>query len=775
MKTLFSILVLLTSLPFYAQVQLVKDGRPAAEIIVDPQAPRPAITAARELRHAVQLITGAELPVVNAPQDARKTQIHLICGDSPLLRNYAADLEKLKDNDGYAVRTDGRRMFIFAAEPRGLINGVNRLLHKNTDLVWARPHQETAVYSRTADLNFTQTDYLDIPAFVMRGWGVNRNRAINSAEYDIWNSRTNVNYTGGLNDKVLDRRLDLGFIIEFGGGHNMVNRWLPVKKFGEQHPEYYMLLDGKRRVTRDAILCHTNQDLLRDFTAHALEILKDVPPHYPVINIMMEDTNASCECPECEKPIRLPDGTMLEKSDEAFRSTQFFMFLNQVAEAIYEKYPQLQIKTFAYYFTAIPPKVKLFKTINVSYCPYIRNDKEPLTGKSNLKWKERLEGWTAITPNTILREYYFSGAAFPRAIANTAAQDLRFANRLGVRKLYSESSFADDPSYQINGKFHESWFWDISAPEHWVLNELFWDPAQDPDKLRDEYLRRVYREAAPAVQKFYRLIRDAWLNDPTPSAFNDNYLRSTGYYIVNKNLLAPCRQALAEAAALVKDPRSKELLGKLNATFEDWVKQAPSKQSGELSIPKSEIREFPGFDFESGAWANAATLPPLQVMGNSVDAAQPPTTVKFLQDGRNLYVGFYCHDPKPENLTALPAGRPHDTWPKGDHLELFFGNTADGYYHLAFDLNANRYDAILTNKDWNSEWTVRTQTVKDGWLAVVKIPFDSINFRIIQDNRLRTLIYRCQAGGGKRPVHSTWNGGVVHSPDSFGELVFDLE
>lgn len=775
MKKVILIALAFVSLSVHAQLQLVKGGRPVSEIIVDPKAPRPVLTAARELRHAVKLITGAELPIVDAPRDAGGTQIYLISGESPLLKNYAADFEKLRGNDGYAVRTDGHKLFLFAAEPRGVINGVNRLIYKNTDLIWARPYRETAVYTKSGDLALRQTDYIDIPKFIMRGWGVNRNRAVNSAEYDIWNSRTNVNYTGGLTDKVLDRRLELGFIIEFGGGHNMVNRWLPVKKFGGEHPEYYMLLDGKRQVTRDAILCHTNKDLLRDFTAHALEIIKNVPPYYPVINIMMEDTNASCECPECLKPIRLPDGTTLDKSDEAFRSTQFFMFLNQVAEAIYEKYPDLQIKTFAYYFTAIPPKVKLFKTINVSYCPYIRNDKEPLTGKSNRKWKQRLEGWSEITPNVILREYYFSSAAFPRPLGNIVAQDLRFANKLGVKKLYSESSFADDPSYKIGGKFHESRFWDISAPEHWVLNELFWDPDQDPDRLRDEYLSRVYREAAPAVQKFYKLIRDSWLNDPAPSAFNDNYLSSTGYYIVNKKLLEPCRQALAEASAAVKDPRSKELLNKLNTTFEDWVRQAPSRQSSRLEIPKSDIREFPGFDFDGGVWAEAAVLPPLRIMGNALEGAEPPTTVKFLQNGRDLYIGFYCYEPKPESLTAHPAGRPHDTWPKGDHLEMFFGNAADGYYHLAFDYNANRYDAVLTDKEWNADWTVKTRIVKDGWQAVARIPFDSVNFKVMQTNRLKALIYRCRVGGGKHPVHSSWGGGVVHSADSFGELILSLE
>ncbi len=772
MKKFSFMLMVLAALPFYAQVQLVKDGRPEAEIIIDAQAPRPVVTAAKELQLAVKMITGATLPVLNAPQDNQKIQVYLLCGESPLLKDYSGDLAKLKDNDGYAVRTAGHQVFLFAVEPRGVINGVNRLLYLNTDLVWARPYQATAVYTQSENLILRQADYLDIPKYVMRGWGVNRARAVNSAEYDIWNSRTNVNYTGNLTNKILDRRLDLGFIIEFGGGHNMVGLWLPIKEFGEKHPEYYMLLDGKRHVKRDAILCHTNKNLLRDFTAHALEIIKNVPAYYPVINIMMEDTNASCECPECEKPIKLPDGTMIDKNDEAFRSTQFFIFLNQVAEAIYARYPHLQIKTFGYYFTAIPPKIKLFKTINVSYCPYIRNDKETFQGKTNAKWKKRLEDWAAMTPNVILREYYYSGAVFPRPIANIAAQDLRFANSLGVRKMYSESSWADDPQYKTRDIFPETQYWDMTAPEHWTMNQLFWDPDQDPDALRNEYLRRVYREGAPGVQEFYKIIRDSWLNDPTPSVFSDDYKRSMATYVINKDLLKPCRKALDKAAATVVDPRSKELLGKLRKTFEEWVLLAPSKESGQLAVPKAEIRSFP--DFEQGVWANAAVLPPLNIMGRQGDLPSQPTTVKLIQNGRDFYLGFYCYDPKPETLFARPAGQPDDSWPKGDHLELFFGNEKDGYYHLAFDFNGNKYDAILTDKNWNTDWTVKTRVVKDGWQAVVKIPISSINFPLAQNNRLKALIYRCKSNGGKAE-HSSWSGGVVHSPDSFSELIFAHE
>ena len=67
--------------------------------------------------------------------------------------------------------------------------------------------------------------------------------------------------------------------------------------------------------------------------------------------------------------------------------------------------------------------------------------------------------------------------------------------------------------------------------------------------------------------------------------------------------------------------------------------------------------------------------------------------------------------------------------------------------------------------------------VKNGeWRAVAAIPFASVGITVVQNNRVRFLFHRGRAGTqGKSNVHSSWGGGLVHSPDSFGELVFALE
>lgn len=115
-------------------------------------------------------------------------------------------------------------------------------------------------------------------------------------------------------------------------------------------------------------------------------------------------------------------------------------------------------------------------------------------------------------------------------------------------------------------------------------------------------------------------------------------------------------------------------------------------------------------------------------------------------------------------------------FPAGDHVEFFFTNARDGYYyHLAYDLRGNRYDAKLTDPSWNPEWEVKTWTSENKWGSVAKIPLDTLGVEILKSNKLRALPMITSCDKEQKGENATWGGGVVHSPDSFGELILSLE
>jgi hypothetical protein len=221
----------------------------------------------------------------------------------------------------------------------------------------------------------------------------------------------------------------------------------------------------------------------------------------------------------------------------------------------------------------------------------------------------------------------------------------------------------------------------------------------------------------------------------------------------------------------------KKQLEQLRATFESWLKQATAGAAAKQDVPKTSMRDFPGFDFDSGAWAKAAKIEPMTKMGDAGKMHKYPTEVKVMHNGETLYVGFRC--PYIGQLSANKVSR-RDKWPSGDHAEIFIGNEQDGYYHLAFNSFADGengiYDALCNSSSWNTKWEAKTQ-VKDGeWRGVAVIPLKSVNIAVEQNNKVRALFYRVRPKRAEvKDDHdepSTWAGGQVHSAGSFGELRF---
>ena len=758
-------------------------GEACGHIAIDLNAPRTVQYAAKELQNYLRMITTARYSIQHNADHWKPTTFVLGTKDCPIIKPFlkgttAREVKKLRD-DGYAVFQRFNKILIIGNNSRGMLNGVHRFIQKHTDFIWVRPYKELAIYTENPNLKLAVSDYVDNPKFKMRGWGANGHLATRSEEYMMYVSRLGNNWApGGTSDAVLGRQLDHGLILEFGGGHNMTTLWLPKKKYGKTNPEYYMLVDGKRRTEGRLQLCYSNQEMIDTFIKETLNIVKTLPEYYETINIMIDDTPTFCQCEGCEKPIKLPNGKMLTKDKDGYKSTLFYMFLNQVARAVTKARPGLDIKCFGYFFTATPPEIPVEKNIRISFCPYVRNDKQTLFGPTNSKWLARTNKYAKMSSGLMWREYYYCSRKFPRAQSNIIATDLRHINKHGIRMIYAETSWGDRPGYPIGSKgYTEHNYFTMVGPEFWTINMLYWDPWQDPDELRNEYIKRTYREGAPGVQKFYKLIRDSWLNDPTPAAFNDDYRNDMGYYVVSKDLTEPCRQALAEAKATVKDPRSAKQLDILIETFESWLKQATAGAKTKVDVPKADIREFPGFEFDKGVWAKAGTVTPMTMMSDESKAPVDATDVKVIHNGETLYVGFRCAFPG--ELEAYKVS-PKDKWPSGDHVELFIGNEKDGYYQLAFNCYANGengiYDAMGTNPAWSTKWEARTQ-IKDGeWRGVAIIPLKSVNIAVEQNNKVRALFYRARpkrAGiANDYNRHITWGGGKVHSVSSFGLLTF---
>ncbi|MBQ6597164.1 MAG: DUF4838 domain-containing protein, partial [Lentisphaeria bacterium] len=416
-------------------------GQPAAEIVIGKDKSPSLRYAAEELALGVRIVSGAELPIVEKASGKSGGKIVMgLCSSLPSgIGKYA---DKIKW-DGFGVERKNGSLYIYAKRYRGLINAVNRLLFRNTDLAWARPAGDAAVSGSNPDLAFKDTDFAENPAFMIRGFG-----GTTDPEWNRWSSRNMNNDQYFENGhpkmrKVIAEMLKLDPVRVFGGGHNMTKIWMPVRKYAKTHPEYYTLQDGKRRNKGGSHICVTNQEMKKVFIENALQIVKKLPQGM-VVSMSQDDWDIGCECAECRKPFKLPDGRVLTNKDRKFKTTQWFMFLNEVAEEIHKVRPDLLIKVFAYVGSAVPPEVKLFKNLIVNYCPVPANHKRPLLDDvSNGRWKRDTFEWAKRLPGLQLnwREYWHCFKAFPHPISENVARDLQilFRNRIAVG-VYSETT-----------------------------------------------------------------------------------------------------------------------------------------------------------------------------------------------------------------------------------------------------------------------------------------------------------------------------------------------
>ncbi|MCY4543753.1 MAG: DUF5916 domain-containing protein, partial [Gemmatimonadetes bacterium] len=116
--------------------------------------------------------------------------------------------------------------------------------------------------------------------------------------------------------------------------------------------------------------------------------------------------------------------------------------------------------------------------------------------------------------------------------------------------------------------------------------------------------------------------------------------------------------------------------------------------------------------------------------------ATHPTEVRVLYDDKNLYVGFVCFDPNPENIMAPDMQRDTRMSFSNDMVTVVIASL--DHYREAFEFQTNpngaRSDSFVSaegnnsDRDWNGLWNAASQVYDYGWSAEYVIPFHTLRF-----------------------------------------------
>lgn len=250
------------------------------------------------------------------------------------------------------------------------------------------------------------------------------------------------------------------------GFHNLQG-FLPYSF--DKHPEFYpMNREGKRVFHRTMPqLCYSNNESPKLIARRFRIWVKNYPETLDYL-FQQHDGVEVCQCAPCKKRMRSPG----ENTDNTV------LFLNKLADNV----PEARIGTLAYtVLTKDPPSPGMKASPNTlyQYCTRFNDWKCPLHVDCilNKKGIEQVKGWAKFLGNDKKRlQFYLYDGDF--VIDSLPGQLLELLNKYGNRNVFL-----------CNNNQMASY-----AVARWNWGEDYWEAVKD-------YMRGIYRKAAPAMME----------------------------------------------------------------------------------------------------------------------------------------------------------------------------------------------------------------------------------------------------------------------------------
>ena len=146
-----------------AAMTITDNGRPAATIVVSPDAIGPEKTAANELADWLEKVTSARLRIADQSDDAASVYV----GRSPRVDALLAGVDwAALGQDGIVIRTVGGDVLLAGGRPRGTLMAVYTFLQDTVGCRWWAPDAQ-AIPSRPT-LRIDDLDVVYRPPFDLR-------------------------------------------------------------------------------------------------------------------------------------------------------------------------------------------------------------------------------------------------------------------------------------------------------------------------------------------------------------------------------------------------------------------------------------------------------------------------------------------------------------------------------------------------------------------------------------------------------------------------------
>lgn len=609
-------------------IELVRDGRPVAVIIV-PDDSYPVVDyAAQELQYHIKRASGALLPI--------QAESHTTPGPSPRIYLGPCNATQAARVDpsalppaGYIIQSSQHALFLTGRDSLGQVGAredptwhgtlwaVYEFLETQLGVRWVWPGELGEVIPEKKTIRIGRLAQTGAPRFLStqlivpslsrqatHGWADISSRDRFLQDQDKW---------------LLRHRFASTTSLQYG--HAFAHYW---KQFHETHPEFFaMLPDGTRgplpgdEEGHGATLCVSQPALWKQIIADWRDTSRpDSRKPRPFINLCENDTPGLCTCPSCRawdapdprfKTSRYwakgviphfrerfhgvgfglagssaPWGGVVAPDDAPSLSDRYARFYLEVWNEARRDYPDAVVFGYAYanYWEA-PKHTRLDEAVFISYVPPLWF---PYTEEMSRRFRANWDGWRKTGARLVLRpNLMHAGHNMPVFYARRFAADFSYAASRGMIGTCFDSLLgawaAQGPTLYAIARIHAhpEWSSDAILAEYFSafgkaepeVREYFSHWEDLGDTLTTEDIGRYHDDEGGGGFKDYVLIADRIF---TPDIMREGRRR------IEKALHAAQDDAMAHArvAYLEKGLRNAELTLDALHAFKQ-LKQAPSR------------------------------------------------------------------------------------------------------------------------------------------------------------------------------------------------------
>ena len=422
------------------------------------------IYAAEELQRWLDSRIGRELPI-RPEAENRAQQIRI---------DFDPDLEE----EAFRIEVAVDRLIIVGGRPRGALYGAYQMLE---DFLGIRflTGDHTHVPKGVIDPTPCGT-YSYGPPFSFR-WSFYRENADQPefAAHLRVNTVTDEERLGGKTPQNLI--------------NHTVHMLVPFDQYGEDHPEYFAMVDGERDTNTHGggpQLCVTNPEVIEIATQSTIAHL-DAHPYLRNFSVSQADTDRYCRCPECEA-INQPEGTPMGSQ---------LAFVNAVAEEVEKKHPQVKIGTLAYWYTRQRPKtIRPRDNVQIQLCSIecctVHAIDDPDCPRNHPFCRD-MDEWGEVCSDIWIWNYNTDFSRY----------DLPFPNlrSIGPNVRYFLNSRAKGIFMQANGNGRTG---ELSDLRNYIIGRLLWDPEADEKELQREFIDLHYGKAGGPITEYLEMLHD---------------------------------------------------------------------------------------------------------------------------------------------------------------------------------------------------------------------------------------------------------------------------